>query len=140
MGGAQNAWKRAATTADLSPPYSHSRIEIFAKRRALTTPSPAAPLSPAATLRRPKPMSPEDKAPRRYGGGGSPGARSPLKMTWARRPSATAMERKSCARIWGGNCERGGKGKGGVGKGGQASAEGRGTAWSQTRGEVQTGS
>ena len=41
-----------------------------------------------------------------------------MKMTWARRPSATAIERKSCARIWGGNCERGGEGKGGVGKGG----------------------
>ena len=58
-----------------------------------------------------------------------------MKMTWARRPSATAIERKSCARIWGGNCERGGEGKGGVGKGGvgkggvekggQAAAEGR---------------
>ena len=44
---------------------------------------------------------------------GAPAGRSPLKMIWARRPSAMAMEKKSCARIWGGSCHRGGGGEGG---------------------------
>ena len=44
---------------------------------------------------------------------GAPAGRSPLKMIWARRPSAMAMEKRSCARIWGGSCHRGGGGRGG---------------------------